>query len=423
MARFSSAFTYGLMNPSFANKAGEAVGMLGGLGGDLRKQRLLKEKTDAMKNASGTRERLQLAIQQADTPEKALTATKALDEYDRLVTERGQADLTFAQGQVDRDKQANIDAATPLLSTQGIRYDQAIQAGNQEAADNILKGMEVTAGRAGLNVQDFISKGTGTKAKLYDKLSDGMLYNTRTGAIVKANPDGTASVERMTEAQHRDFVQKEADEGGWDLVSLDKYRQAVANGETSQEAAKKHLVTTDSARKIASQKRGAISLIDNQLDIIADVEEVMPETWTEQVWSKTMKWFPGSDAMTISDAMETLEARMAFDELQTMRNNSKTGGALGSVSERELIALKAAFRNLNPASDQFPANLQALKDRYMNILSVERGVPDDFNENGISRSDPQYSKELDKETGETITVWTDRRTGRQYNVATFDEIR
>ena len=47
-------------------------------------------------------------------------------------------------------------------------------------------------------------------------------------------------------------------------------------------------------------------------------------------------------ATDLQGTIETIQADTAFGALQEMRDNSKTGGALGQVSERELDLLKAA---------------------------------------------------------------------------------
>ena len=49
--------------------------------------------------------------------------------------------------------------------------------------------------------------------------------------------------------------------------------------------------------------------------------------------------------------METLGSQVAFGVLQNMRNNSKTGGALGQVSDAEGKLLRANLASLDRAQD------------------------------------------------------------------------
>ena len=55
--------------------------------------------------------------------------------------------------------------------------------------------------------------------------------------------------------------------------------------------------------------------------------------------------------------MNTLKSNIAFNELTEMREASKTGGALGQVSNIELLLLEAALGALD--TGQSPENLRA----------------------------------------------------------------
>ena len=55
----------------------------------------------------------------------------------------------------------------------------------------------------------------------------------------------------------------------------------------------------------------------------------------------------GTKARDLSGKLETIKANLGFDELQKMRNASPTGGALGQVAVKELIALQATVASLD----------------------------------------------------------------------------
>jgi hypothetical protein len=76
---------------------------------------------------------------------------------------------------------------------------------------------------------------------------------------------------------------------------------------------------------------------------------------------------PGSTAADMRANLDTLTADAAFGALQTMRDNSKTGGALGAISERELSLLGAAQRSL--AASQSPEQLQENIRAYLKLRS------------------------------------------------------
>jgi hypothetical protein len=82
---------------------------------------------------------------------------------------------------------------------------------------------------------------------------------------------------------------------------------------------------------------------------------------------------PGANAgKDLSQDMQTIEARFAFDSLQAMRDASKTGGALGQVTERELDLLKAAVAAISPdmTHDTFMRNVEQARQAYLSKLAM-----------------------------------------------------
>lgn len=73
---------------------------------------------------------------------------------------------------------------------------------------------------------------------------------------------------------------------------------------------------------------------------------------------------PGSSAADAAAKLQTLKAQIGFSVLQEMRNASKTGGALGAVTERELGFLQNALDALDQAQsmEQFTESLGAIKN-------------------------------------------------------------
>ena len=81
---------------------------------------------------------------------------------------------------------------------------------------------------------------------------------------------------------------------------------------------------------------------------------------------------PGTKSADISASIETLNARIGFDELAAMRKESPTGGALGQVSELELKQLNAALGSLSRSQSeaQFLRNLTRVEEQYTAILQT-----------------------------------------------------
>lgn len=121
-----------------------------------------------------------------------------------------------------------------------------------------------------------------------------------------------------------------------------------------------------SAKTSALEKFGVIqNTADNAIKIIED-NPVATGGFIGGVNSN----IPGTDAYSLERAVDTLKANLSFDELQRMRNASKTGGALGSVSERELQLLGSTVASLDSGlqRSELLANLNKVKDHYSKFL-------------------------------------------------------
>lgn len=99
-------------------------------------------------------------------------------------------------------------------------------------------------------------------------------------------------------------------------------------------------------------------------------------------WGAFLRFIPSSDALELRTRIDTIKANLAFDKLQNMRNLSKTGGALGQVSERELNLLESAVVSLNQEldDDTLKENFGKIATHYRNaqfvlnkIIAVQEG--------------------------------------------------
>lgn len=66
-------------------------------------------------------------------------------------------------------------------------------------------------------------------------------------------------------------------------------------------------------------------------------------------YGSILSGLPESDARDFQATLDTIKANLGFEELQNMRDNSPTGGALGQVSEKEIAFLQAMQGNLDAA--------------------------------------------------------------------------
>jgi hypothetical protein len=81
-------------------------------------------------------------------------------------------------------------------------------------------------------------------------------------------------------------------------------------------------------------------------------------------WRGAIPNFPGSDASNAKAELDTLKSQIGFNVLQQMRDMSKTGGALGQISdkEEELLQNNLAALQTSQSPEQFRANLQRIID-------------------------------------------------------------
>lgn len=108
------------------------------------------------------------------------------------------------------------------------------------------------------------------------------------------------------------------------------------------------------------------------LDEIGRVERLMEEATlpvTGFIGSRT-KGIEGTAAADVDKILNTIRANVGFDQLNQMRQASKTGGALGAVSERENQLLQSVLGSLDQSlsEDEFTYNLRRLKDTFLDVI-------------------------------------------------------
>ena len=110
--------------------------------------------------------------------------------------------------------------------------------------------------------------------------------------------------------------------------------------------------------------------------------------WTTGLIGQPLSKLNTPQAANLRASLDTIEANIAFDRLQQMRMSSPTGGALGSISERELTLLGSTITSLKQSQspDQLRGNLQFLQKQYAKVLKqLEADFKRDF---GSARPSP-----------------------------------
>lgn len=154
---------------------------------------------------------------------------------------------------------------------------------------------------------------------------------------------------------------------------------AIPGGEAAAKTEaqkKKDIEDAKTAADAASVKTSQRTIVDADIDDAVNIIEQgnksgLPATGVGDWWSG----MPGTDALALRAKLDTIKANVAFDKLQQMRQESKTGAALGPVSDFENRLLQATMGSLDQRQDG--PTLQYNLRRISAIANmIVNGVPD-----------------------------------------------
>lgn len=126
---------------------------------------------------------------------------------------------------------------------------------------------------------------------------------------------------------------------------------------------------TGERQAAAPKAQTAMKMMDAKSDVvIRTVEEAekMVGSLTSGFAGSALSMIPGTAARDLSAKIDTLKANAGFQELQDMRDNSPTGGALGQVAVQELAMLQATITSLEQA--QSPQQLKQALNTYKTFV-------------------------------------------------------
>ena len=150
--------------------------------------------------------------------------------------------------------------------------------------------------------------------------------------------------------------------GQADIELMQGQRRAVQEKQQAQPAAQKSF-------------KSLIVDAENIFDRVDDaISMVNPYTAGLGSYTNIIAGTPGTN---LNSALKTIQADAAFSRLQEMRDASKTGGALGQVTERELALLQNARIALD--QEQSPKALRENLEEYKRIrLNALRNVAEAY---------------------------------------------
>ena len=263
---------------------------------------------------------------------------------------------------------------------------------------------------------------------------DGLQYSVPSGDV----PQGTQSINPTSTTEGKTPSQKEMD-----LIQIDPEAPLLMEppeGVNKKEFLKKqaqayskYLETRPEERRKAYQSlRGfnesadiSLQFIDDALKIVGDGKskgylDSLTPNWAVGVPSYILESLGLDRGSTRADLVGKIGAILdaaAFQELQQMRENSKTGGAVGQLTENERIALgniKNGF-NANMSSKAIRAGLLAARERYLRAKTKLNG----YFQNQFGLSPEQYETEVlgrsrestDPASSEGPNSWTESTVG------------
>lgn len=130
------------------------------------------------------------------------------------------------------------------------------------------------------------------------------------------------------------------------------------------------------APKEGSTAPGTVSpyRAEKAINVISQVDEAMSmvSPYTSGLIGSVSGLIPGTNAKDLQKAIDSIKANIGFDELQAMRDASKTGGALGQVAVQELNSLQATLGSLDrtQSPQALYKNLQDIRDRYSRAAGI-----------------------------------------------------
>ena len=176
-------------------------------------------------------------------------------------------------------------------------------------------------------------------------------------AKIVTNPDGSIdAVDPLNPGQRRTLL---SSEDALDQLAERQRTEVLSTASAKNEA--------DRPRKIQAITSSILATQDNLRaidDALAGID-----TAGGGFFASITSGIPGFESFSQQKQLDTVLARLGFTELQTMRDASKTGSALGQVTERELGFLQAAFEaiHIGMTPEEQRTALINIRDRQVRI--------------------------------------------------------
>lgn len=159
--------------------------------------------------------------------------------------------------------------------------------------------------------------------------------------------------------------------------------KGVAPGAQASAAAQQKAEAAAAAER--SRTENAIVDASNVLTAVSDAEALAGFFSTGFVGS-IMQNIGGTSAANLRAAVDPIKSGVGFGRLQRMREESKTGGALGNVSEMEIRLLQSTIASLDTTQSEtrLRVSLARIKAQYERAMAAYRAAMDEKARMGVA---------------------------------------
>lgn len=222
-----------------------------------------------------------------------------------------------------------------------------------------------------------------------------MVYrDPQTGAYQPFLPNKAGGMQALQAPNGLEFV-PDAARMGYNPTNIAERGAAEAATALQNAPVMGQATAQQSLAETQGQRASALGTKEDQFKLLDDViNEVRNQSGfsTTGFVGEQMKKIPGTAARDMAANLDTLQAAAGFEKLQEMRNNSPTGGALGSVTERELALLQATWGSLqqSQSQEQFEKNLDRFQKQVKDSWDrVEQAYQRDYGQSMYGLVAPQ----------------------------------
>jgi hypothetical protein len=338
----------GGIDASLFTSAGSNIGA--NIGGGLSKLGtgiggMLQSRADA-KNKEAMQAEVQKELQQYANDPAQLNAMG--QKYQSM----GKEDVAKAFYEAAKQATTKRTAQVSALETGGqdiqkeAQRKRAVQVARQKGDQDALTALNARA----MDPAEYLTNKATAEPKDIYKVVGNRIFNTEAGEYIE--PSKAAELIPMSSLK--------------DVVTPESLIEYAKTGDPNVLDA----IVED--KEAENQKvRSQLLSTDNVLNTVKEASGLSGEVYP--VLYDVAKFLPTTDARQLSGRVDTLKSALSFDRLQQMRDQSKTGGALGNVSNVELGLLGANVAALDPASGDFAQQLQKVEMSYTNFKNALLG--------------------------------------------------